>query len=74
MIVFVKNKQIKVDSFDQIIDKVMVYDLKASLLYQKEDVNSNEFVISNFVSIEQFLIVQVLLKNGKWITKGIVFR
>jgi len=74
VIVFVKNKQIKVDSFDQIIDKVMVYDLKASLLYQKEDVNSNEFVISNFVSIEQFLIVQVLLKNGKWITKGIVFR
>ncbi|WP_281227179.1 hypothetical protein [Flavobacterium aquiphilum] len=74
VLVFVKDKQIKVNSFDQIIDKVLVYDLKASLLYQKEDINSSEFVISNFASIEQFLIVQVLLKNGKWITKEIVFR
>ncbi|HEU4791235.1 MAG TPA: T9SS sorting signal type C domain-containing protein, partial [Flavobacterium sp.] len=73
VIVSVKNSQIKINSFSETIDKVMVYDLKGSLLYEKDNVNSNEFRVLNFNSSEQFLIVQILLKNGKWVTQEIVF-
>ncbi|PWA11729.1 T9SS sorting signal type C domain-containing protein [Flavobacterium laiguense] len=73
VIVSVQNHQIKIDSFDEIIDKLMVYDLNGRLLYEKENVNSNVFSIPNFNSSEQFLIVQTLLKNGEWVTTEIVF-
>lgn len=73
VIISVQNHQIKIDSFGEIIDKLMVYDLNGRLLYEKENVNSNIFSIPNFNSSEQFLIVQTLLKNGEWVTKEIVF-
>ena len=72
-IVAVKNKQIKISSFEEIIDKVKIYDLKTSLLYEKVNVNNNELIISDLHSSDQFLIMKILLKNGKWITKKILF-
>lgn len=51
----------------------MVYDLTGRLLYEKDNVDSNEFTISNFSSSEQFLIVQALLKNSEWFTIEIVY-
>jgi hypothetical protein len=73
VIVSVQNHQIKINSFDEIMDKLMIYDLNGRLVYEKENVNSNGFSIPNFNSSEQFLIVQTLLKNGEWFTKEIVF-
>jgi hypothetical protein len=73
VIVSVQNHQIKINSFDEIIDKLMIYDLNGRLVYEKENVDSNGFSIPDFNSSEQFLIVQTLLKNGEWITKEIVF-
>jgi hypothetical protein len=73
VIVSVQNHQIKINSFDKIMDKLMIYDLNGRLLYENENVNSNEFIIPDFNSSEQFLIVQTLLKNGEWFTTEIVF-
>jgi hypothetical protein len=73
VIVSVQNHQIKVNSFDKIMDKLMIYDLNGRLIYEKENVNSNEFSIPDFNSSEQFLIVQTLLKNGEWFSIEIVF-
>jgi hypothetical protein len=73
VIVSVQNDQIKINSFDQVMDKLMVYDLTGRLLYEKDNVDSNEFTISNFSSSEQFLIVQALLKNSEWFTIEIVY-
>ncbi|WP_281322899.1 T9SS sorting signal type C domain-containing protein [Flavobacterium aestivum] len=73
VVVSVKDHQIKINSFDETIGTVMVYDLRGRLLYQKEHVNRNEYVISNLDSSDQFLIVLTQLINGKWITKEIVF-
>lgn len=73
VVVSVKNYTIKINSFDQTIDKVMVYDLKGSLLYEKNQLNGNEFTIPNFNSSKQFLIVMVQLSNGKGITKKVAF-
>jgi hypothetical protein len=73
LIVSVKNHKIKISSFDQTMETVMVYDLKGSLLYENNKVNGNEFTIPNFNSSDQFLIVMTQLSNGKWVTKEIVF-
>jgi hypothetical protein len=73
LVVSVKNHKIKINSFDQTIQTVMIYDLKGSLVYETKQVNSNEFTIPNFNSSDQFLIVLTQLSNGKWVTKEIVF-
>ena len=44
-----KNKQIKINSFSETIDKVVVYDLLGRQLYQKANVNNNELILSNLV-------------------------
>jgi hypothetical protein len=73
VVVSVKDHQIKINSLDETIGMVMVYDLTGKLLYQNEHVNKNEFVIHNLKSSDQFLIVLTQLLNGKWITQEIVF-
>jgi hypothetical protein len=73
LVVSVKNHKIKINSFDELIHKVMVYDLKGSLLFEKKGLNENEFTIPNFTSTDQFLIVVVQLGSGNWVSKEIVF-
>jgi hypothetical protein len=72
IIVSVKDHRIKINSFDETIAIVKVYDLNGRLLYKNEHVNQKEFVIQNLNSSDQFLIVLTQLINGKWITKEIV--
>jgi len=73
VIVSVKNSQIKVNSFDENIVAVKVYDLKGSLVYEKDKVDKNEFIIDHLTSSDQFLIVMIQLENGKWVTEEIIF-
>lgn len=68
-----KNKQIKINSFAETIDKVAIYDMLGRQIYQKENVDSNEFSIANLVSSRQTLVVKVMLQNGKMISKKIIF-
>ncbi|MDD5150323.1 MAG: T9SS sorting signal type C domain-containing protein [Flavobacterium sp.] len=67
-----KNKQIKVYSAVESIDKVAVYDLLGRQIYKKEKVNSNEVTILNLVSSQQTLLVKVILQNRQTVTKKIV--
>jgi hypothetical protein len=73
VIVSVKNNTVKITSFDQTIDKVILYDLRRRKLYEKDNINSNEFSIPEFSLTNQILIVQIRLKNGKWVRDKIVF-
>jgi hypothetical protein len=59
IIVSVKDHQIKVDSFEETIRMVMVYDLRGRLLFQNEHVNENEYVIRDLGVRDQFLIVLI---------------
>jgi hypothetical protein len=68
-----KNKQIKVNSKAEIIDKVSVYDLLGRQLFKKDKVNSNEFSILNLVSSQQTLLVKVTLQNGQTLTRKIIY-
>ncbi|WP_348811896.1 T9SS sorting signal type C domain-containing protein [Flavobacterium maritimum] len=72
-IVSVKERQLKVNSYEDLIDKVWVYDLLGRQIFTKEKVNSNEFVISNLVSAKQTLIVKVLLQNGQTYSNKVVY-
>jgi hypothetical protein len=71
--VSVRNREIKINSFDQTISSVKVYDLKGSLLYDKAKVNTNEFVVDTLNAGNQFMIVMVQLEDGKWINEEIIF-
>ncbi|REG91200.1 DUF7507 domain-containing protein [Flavobacterium aquicola] len=73
VIVSVKNSQIKINSFDSSLSSVKVYDLKGSLLYEKDKVSGNEFIINHLNSSNQFMIVMVQLENGKWISEEIIY-
>jgi len=68
-----KNKQIKIDSAIERIDKVTVFDVLGRQIYQKANVDSYELSISNVVSNRQMLMVKTTLQNGKTVTKKIIY-
>ncbi|WP_115815063.1 LamG-like jellyroll fold domain-containing protein [Flavobacterium aquicola] len=73
VVVSVKNHQIKINSFEQTISSVTVYDLKGSLLYEKNKLDKNEVIIDHLMSSDQVLIVMTKLENGKTVSEKIVF-
>ena len=73
VLVSVKNKQIKINSTSENIDKIMVYDISGKQIYKKEKVSNQEVIISNLTTKNQVLIVKTTLQNGKTVTDKIVF-
>ncbi len=73
IIISVKNKQIKIDSPNETIDKVLIFDLLGKQIYRKISIGNKEQIISNLSSIEQALIVKVVLQNGQTVSKKIIF-
>jgi hypothetical protein len=65
LIVSVKDHQIKIDSFEETIGMVVVYDLRGRQLFQNEHVNENEYVIRDLGVRDQFLIVLIQSKKIK---------
>ena len=74
VLVSVKNKQIKINSFAETIDKVTIYDLLGRKIYQKDKVSNDELLVMNFVSSYQTLIVKTTLQNGRTVTNKIFIR
>ena len=68
-----KYKKIQINSFDETIDKVTIYDLLGKQIYQKEKVNSNELSIADLASSHQPLIVKTVLQNGRSVTDKIIY-
>ncbi len=67
------NKEIKINSFAEIIDSVAVYDILGRQLYQKIKIDTNEFSIANLISTNQMLLVKIELQNGMTVTDKIIF-
>lgn len=68
-----RNKQIKIDSPNETIDKVILYDLSGRKVFQKNNINDDEFSVFNLVSKQQVLVVKVTLQNGHTVTKKIMY-
>jgi hypothetical protein len=73
VIISAENDQININSLEQIIDQVFVYDLNGKQIYEKQKVNSNEFSTSKLVFNKQLLVVKVILQNGKTVSKKNIF-
>jgi hypothetical protein len=73
VVIATKNKQIKINSFGETIDKVTIFDLLGRQIYQKYKVNSNELSITNAASSSQTLLVKTTLQNGQIVTEKIVY-
>lgn len=73
VLVSVKNKQIKVSSFGETIEKVTIFDLLGRKLYQKDKINSNEFVLTDFASRRETYIIKTTLQNGKVVSEKIIY-
>jgi uncharacterized repeat protein (TIGR02543 family) len=73
VLVSYKNKQLKINSKVETIDKVVVFDLLGRQLFKKDKVNGNELTITNLVSSQQTLLVKVVLQNGQTVTKKVLF-
>lgn len=73
VLVSVKNKQIKISSFGETIDKVTIFDLLGRKLYQKDKINSNEFVLADFTSSRETYIIKTTLQNGQVVSEKMIF-
>jgi uncharacterized repeat protein (TIGR01451 family) len=73
VLVSVKNKVIKVNSTQESIKEVTVYDISGKVLYNKKKVGSTEFQIPNLQSSNQVLVVKVILDNDYSTTEKVIF-
>lgn len=71
-VVFVKEKQLIINSKVERIDKVFVYDLTGKQVYKNLKVKSNLFTLPNLALGTQILLLKVQLENGEIITKKIM--
>lgn len=73
VVISVKSKLIKINSFADTIDKVLIYDMSGRLICQKDKVNNSELLLTDIVSSHQTLIVKTRLQNGKIVTDKIIY-
>ena len=73
VIVSVKNHQIKINSFNERISAVKVYDLRGRLLYENTAISGTEFIIQNLAAANQVLIINTQLEKEKWVSNKIIF-
>ncbi|WP_264531644.1 T9SS sorting signal type C domain-containing protein [Flavobacterium sp. N502540] len=72
--VSIKDKVIAVQSFQENIKEVRVYDVLGKMLYTKKKVNDTELQIQNLSSSNQVLLVKVTLANDFTATRKIIFQ
>lgn len=73
VVVSVLNKVIDINTFNQNIDKVFIYDVSGTLIYKKDSVENPSLTIDNLRSGNQVLVVKVLLKNSFVKTNKIIY-
>jgi uncharacterized delta-60 repeat protein len=72
ILVSVVNKEIRINAFNEIIDKVFVYDVAGKKIYEKNKVNLNQFETSKINIPSQMVIVKILLQNKTTVVKKVV--
>lgn len=72
VIVYKNQNNIGINSSNAAIKAVNIFDVRGRLLYSKENINTNETVISDLVSEQQVLLINITTDKGK-VTKKIVY-
>lgn len=73
VVVFAKDRQLKINSAIEDIDRVAVYDLSGKKLYHKNNINSTSFSISNLQGDYQVVLLTIFLQNGITVLKKVAF-
>lgn len=73
VLIYPTNGNITINSSNEKISSVRVYDILGKQIYEKTNINNNEFVISDIMAQNQSLIVKLTLVNGQQNTKKIMF-
>ena len=68
-----KNKEIKINSSDEMMEKILIYDVLGRQIYGKAKVNDKELRIRNLLSSQQLLLVKIVLQNGQTVTKKMIY-
>ncbi|CAI2765829.1 T9SS sorting signal type C domain-containing protein [Flavobacterium collinsii] len=74
ILVSIKNKVIAIQSSQENIKEVTVYDVSGKILYNKKKVSNTELQIQNLPSSNQVLLVKVTLANDFTATRKIIFQ
>lgn len=70
--VFGRDKQLVVESLQEEIDQINVYDLVGRLLYTKTGISANQFTVQEELN-QRVVLVAITLKSGAQLTKKIAF-
>ncbi len=73
VLVSVLNDEITINSSKELITKIIIYDVLGRIIYQKDKLAANDFVIQHLVSSNQMLVVKVVLVNENSTTVKIVY-
>lgn len=67
------NKQVRIDSTTDLIDSVKIFDIAGRLIYQKQNIGSQNFLLSGVVPSNQMLVFKIVLQNGTSVTRKTLF-
>lgn len=73
VVVYKENQSVHINASNTTISEVKIYDIRGALLYSKNNVNSNELIVSNLATSQQVLLVNIKSFDGKIVTKKIIF-
>jgi len=73
VIVYKQNQNVQVQTVNETIQKVVVYDLRGSKIAELDQINSTKATINLLNVAQQVLVVQVTNTQGATVVKKIVF-
>ena len=69
----VKDGVITVNSTVGALKTVVIYDVSGGILYQKDNVDSNELVIQQLISSHQVLVITIVLSDGTSLSRKVIY-
>ncbi|AOC94894.1 hypothetical protein BB050_01768 [Flavobacterium anhuiense] len=71
--IYVKNQIINIESFNENIKKITIFDISGNELYKKDKLETKKVSVQNLLSPHQILLVKVNFQNGKSTSKKVIF-
>jgi uncharacterized delta-60 repeat protein len=72
-LISIKNQIITIESLNQNLEKVEIYDIEGKQLYKRNKIESEKLIIPNLVFQHQVLLVKVFHENGDITSKKVIF-
>ena len=67
------NQRIELRSVSELIQKIQIFDVLGRRLFQKDNIQSQSFVVPELVPENQALLLKIEMSNGQILTRKIIF-